>query len=162
MIKCPYCKEIIPDDSWFCDHCGKEMKWCPECRIPKRGTECALCGEKLSDPASYFGADKNEGAGQGPGSQKASASCLEGNGWKLMLAEGQFGRCGGIWPELSSVQYVSGNHGQIRRQGEGWQICDSGSTNGTFINGSRTAPGTWTDINIGDKIKIATVTFNVN
>ena len=39
MIQCPECRQMIPDDSAFCDQCGKELKWCPECKRPKRGTE---------------------------------------------------------------------------------------------------------------------------
>ena len=67
MTKCPYCREQIPDDSWFCDQCGKELKWCPECRAPKRGTECPACGETLLDAGKYFSSGK-------PAGQKAPAA----------------------------------------------------------------------------------------
>ena len=39
MIQCPECRKMIPDDSAYCDQCGKELKWCPQCKRPKRGTE---------------------------------------------------------------------------------------------------------------------------
>ena len=29
MIQCPDRRQMIPDDSAFCDQCGKELKWCP-------------------------------------------------------------------------------------------------------------------------------------
>ena len=175
MTKCPHCREQIPDDSWFCDQCGKELKWCPECRAPKRGTECAACGETLVDAGTYFSGGKSAAKGTadlnnilddlfkdgGFAKHSASASCLEGNGWKLTLKEGQFGRAGGIWPELSAVQYVSGRHGQIRKNGGNWEISDVGSTNGTYVNGARIAPGTWVTLKKGDKVKIATVKFDV-
>ncbi|MBR4734844.1 MAG: FHA domain-containing protein [Bacteroidales bacterium] len=47
MIQCPNCREMIPDDSAFCDQCGKELMWCPECGRPKRGTQCPVCGNDL-------------------------------------------------------------------------------------------------------------------
>ena len=46
MIQCPECREMLPEDSAFCDKCGKELKWCPKCRRPKRGMECPVCGNE--------------------------------------------------------------------------------------------------------------------
>ena len=176
MTKCPFCREQIPDDSWFCDQCGKELKWCPQCRAPKRGTECAACGETLVDAGTYFNGGKPASQSTADlnsilddlfkdgGFGKVAAgtvTCLEGNGWKLAFKEGEFGRSGGIWPELASERYVSGRHGQIRKKGSDWEISDSGSTNGTYVNGTKLAPGTWTTLKKGDKVKIATVKFDV-
>ena len=47
MIQCPECRNMIPDDSAFCDQCGKELKWWPECKRPKRGMDCPVCGSDL-------------------------------------------------------------------------------------------------------------------
>ena len=54
MIQCPDCRQMIPDDSAFCDQCGKELRWCPECRRPKRGTECPVCGSYLVDGRKWL------------------------------------------------------------------------------------------------------------
>ena len=54
MIQCPDCRSQIPDDSAFCDQCGKELNGCPECRRPKRGTECPFCGSDLIPGRKYF------------------------------------------------------------------------------------------------------------
>ena len=54
MIQCPECRSMIPDDSAFCDQCGKELKWCPECKKPKRGTECPVCGSDLVPGRKYM------------------------------------------------------------------------------------------------------------
>ena len=54
MIQCPECRNMIPDDSAFCDQCGKELMWCPECKRPKRGTECPVCGSDLIPGRKYL------------------------------------------------------------------------------------------------------------
>ena len=55
MIQCPDCRAMIPDDSAFCDQCGRELKWCPECKRPKRGLECPVCGSDLIPGRKYLG-----------------------------------------------------------------------------------------------------------
>ena len=50
----------------------------------------------------------------------------------------------------------------MRKNGNNWEISDSGSTNGTYVNGSKLVPGTWVALKKGDQVKIATVKFNVN
>ncbi len=49
---------------------------------------------------------------------------------------------------------VSSNHGEFAPHGDGVEITDKGSTNGTFINGERTSGGV---INPGDAFKIGSV-----
>ena len=90
MIQCPDCRAMIPDDSAFCDQCGRELKWCPECKRPKRGLECPVCGSDLVPGRKYLGGTPPQ------------ASELVGNGWRLVLKPGEFGRSGGMWPELGS------------------------------------------------------------
>lgn len=50
---------------------------------------------------------------------------------------------------------VSGQHAEIRCKADGWTIVDSGSTNGTSINGSRISPGREYILHSGDRVKIA-------
>lgn len=184
MIQCPECRNMIPDDSAFCDQCGKELMWCPECKRPKRGSECPVCGSDLIPGRKYLAGPPSggsqaqesqnttpppQGTSAQPSPQPTSAgpapaawaSRLVGNGWSLVLREGAFGRRGGIWGELGSCQYVSGSHGSIERRGSDWVIIDSGSTNGTFVNGARLTPGSGTVLKKGDKVKIATIEFTV-
>ena len=151
MIQCPDCRQIIPEDSAFCDQCGKELKWCPECKRPKRGTECPVCGSDLisSSPSSVIPSEA---------SVSPAPAALVGNGWRLTLQEGPFGRRGGIWPELSTCQYVSGSHGNIVKAGADWVIEDVGSTNGTYVNGARIQRQA---LKKGDRVKIATLEFTV-
>lgn len=162
-MKCPFCKAIIDDDSWFCDQCGKPMKFCPECRQPKRGTECPACGADLVSAEAFFNPQpKPAQQGREKASQKPmSPTILEGDGFKLTLKEGVFGRTTGIYPEFSSQIYISGRHGELRCVDGLWQIRDIGSRNGTFVNGVKLATNVWTDLHIGDHIKIATTNMTV-
>ena len=203
MIQCPDCRSLIPDDSAFCDQCGKELKWCPKCRRPKHGTECPLCGSDLvpgrkylsgrmsgeaaaPDPVRGFATHPSQPGGWAPPSNDAEGgtplggstspdifsqptvahspagpAALVGNGWRLQLRPGGFGRLGGIWPELGTCQYVSGNHGIIRRGPDGWEMTDAGSTNGTYVNGQRLATGSPVVLKKGDSVRIATLDFIV-
>ena len=209
MIQCPECRKMIPDDSAYCDQCGKELKWCPQCKRPKRGTECPLCGSVLVPGRQYLGGGSGASGGSGlsgasgggagglgssvgasrggaasgggaagglgssggasrggaPFGSTAGASgggivptALVGNGWRLILQEGPFGRTGGIWPELASCRYVSGNHGRISKTAAGWQVEDCGSTNGTFVNGVRIQKQI---LKRGDILRIATLDFTL-
>lgn len=223
MIQCPECRKMIPDDSAYCDQCGKELKWCPQCKRPKRGTECPLCGSVLVPGRQYLGGGSGVSGGSGAsggsgfsgasggaaggfgssgGSGSSGASggaasggasgglggalrggsggsvvsggsgvsggvsgggivptALVGNGWRLILQEGPFGRTGGIWPELASCRYVSGNHGRISKTAAGWQVEDCGSTNGTFVNGVRVQKQI---LKRGDILRIATLDFTID
>lgn len=201
MIQCPECRQMILEDSAFCDKCGKELKWCPECKRPKRGTECPVCGNDLIPGRKYLAmiesgqtpsaqqpqANSPQAQANSPQAQPQSQSqpqaqpastaqapqrtavaaavapptALVGNGWRLQLQEGAFGRVGGMWPELGTCTYVSSNHGVIGRSATGWTITDNGTTNGTYVNGVRLAAGTPTAIAKGNSVRIATLEFTV-
>ena len=150
-MKCPFCRAEIPDDSWFCDQCGKELHFCPDCHKPARGTECPACGADLVSAEEYFKAK--------PAAEKALF--LVGDGLRLPLREGVFGRDGGIYPELAAMQYVSRKHGELRHLSGKWQIRDFGSTNGTFVDGHRLPKDEWHDIAAGSSVKIATSKFTI-
>ena len=158
-MKCPYCKEIIDDDSWFCDQCGKEIKICPECHLPKRGTSCPACGADLVSAKDLQSREKAKEPV--PVQETAKPTRLEGEGLNLPLKEGLFGRTTGIYPELGSQIYISGTHGELRCDKGQWQIRDLGSRNGTFVNGVKLAPNVWTDLHVGDQVKIATTKLTV-
>ena len=187
MIQCPNCREMIPEDSAFCDQCGKELMWCPVCKRPKRGTECPVCGNDLVPGRKYLAGcgntspsanNKADAPGDvsphpsvmpGPSvipseasvSPKDVPSKLVGAGLSLTLQPGTFGRRGGIWPELGICQYISGNHGTVNKAGNDWTITDNGSTNGTYVNGIRLAPGAATPLKVGDKVKFSSLELTV-
>ena len=148
MMKCPFCRAEIPDDSSWCDQCGKPLMFCPECGRPKRGTMCAACGVPLVTAEEHFS-----------GSVETLSLC--GEGLTLPLKEGEFGRAGGIWPELGGFRYISSRHGRISRTAEGWTVTDLGSTNGTFVGGVPLAENAPCPLHKGDIIEIATSKFTV-
>ena len=70
---CPKCKADIPDDSWFCDQCGSELKFCPNCLVPAKGKRCTRCGAVLvSASALNKNVSSNPPVSPGPVSQQAS------------------------------------------------------------------------------------------
>lgn len=160
-MKCPFCKAMIDDDSRFCDQCGKELNFCPECRQPKRGTECPACGADLVSAAVFFTPKPSAKPEPQPEPKTVAPTVLEGNGLRLTLKEGVFGRTTGIYPEFSGQIYISGRHGELRCVDGQWQIRDLGSHNGTFLNGVKLSPNVWTDLHLGDQLKIATTLFTV-
>ena len=182
-MKCPFCQGVIDDDSRYCDLCGKHLMFCPECRKPKKGTSCPRCGELLVSAEEFFAAHNQgeasvqtaapksagqaESAGPKP-SEKIDFSqifdallTLKGEDMTLYVKEGEFGRSGGIFPELGSYKYVSGRHGKLAFEDGEWKICDLGSTNGTAIDGVRLEKDKWYTLRKGQKLKIATLKFTV-
>ncbi len=182
-MKCPFCQGVIDDDSRYCDLCGKHLMFCPECRQPKKGTSCPRCGEMLISAEEFFGDDSAvtpEPSGSSkpmdPAVRSNSPKPLEkidlgqifdalmifkGEGMVLYAKEGEFGRNGGIFPELGNCKYVSGHHGKLAFEDGEWKICDLGSTNGTAINGVKLEKDKWYTLRKGQQLKIATLKFTV-
>lgn len=169
-MKCPCCKEVIDDDSRFCDQCGNELHFCPECRQPKRGTECPACGADLIDGEHFFAmpleSNNVEAVKEDFVPKKAleigkMPKVLEGDGFCLILKEGVLGRTTGIYPEFSTQIYISGCHGELRCLDGQWQIRDLGSHNGTWLNGLKLPANKWESIKVGDQLKIATTHLTV-
>ena len=89
-----------------------------------------------------------------------SCCCTYGTRWQR-LAPAATGWC--LWSSGGHVAraYVSSNHGVIARTATGWTITDNGTTNGTYVNGARLAPGTPVAIAKGNSVRIATLEFTV-
>lgn len=81
--------------------------------------------------------------------------------YTVQLTEGevlQIGRKpaqGGVKKLVLPFPEVSGQHAEIRCKREGWTAVDSGSTNGTTLNGARLTPGREYHVRSGDRIRIA-------
>ena len=51
---CPYCDEEIAEAQFpYCDACGVQVFYCPQCRKPVRRDvkECPACGTKITGAA---------------------------------------------------------------------------------------------------------------
>jgi len=81
--------------------------------------------------------------------------------YTVQLTEGevvQVGRkpaTGGVKKLVLPFPEVSGQHAEVRCKPDGWTVVDSGSTNGTTLNGARLTPGREYHVRSGDRIKIA-------
>jgi class 3 adenylate cyclase len=60
------------------------------------------------------------------------------------------------------IAEVSGQHAEIRSTAAGWTIRDSGSTNGTKLNGDRLSPGKEYRLYGGDRIQVAHIDLLVD
>jgi class 3 adenylate cyclase len=81
--------------------------------------------------------------------------------YSLQIEEGEIleiGRkpaSGGMKKLILPYPEVSGQHAEIRCKASGWTVVDSGSTNGTNLNGSRLTPGKEYQLRPGDTVQIA-------
>ena len=155
-MRCLYCKEIIDDDSFYCDQCGQKLFFCPDCKVLQRGTECPICGATLIGGKEFFSLSPVRTVG---GTADATPWYLAGEGMKLELKAGPFGRTSGIYPEFSSCIFVSGRHGEFAHTPQGWTVMDYGSTNGTYLNGIRLQPNTRYPLKKGDSLKVSRLSF---
>lgn len=66
-----------------------------------------------------------------------------------------FGRSPGETDCVLNASGISRIHGEIRREGELWVLCDLGSKNGTKLNGEALVPHTTYPLRSGDRITAA-------
>lgn len=75
-MQCAFCKEVIDDDSFYCDMCGEEIKSCPSCKKTGKGKVCTACGTPLVTAKSQAGmtGENEKGASQAPAHMGAYAT----------------------------------------------------------------------------------------
>ncbi len=156
-MSCPVCGAEIPEDSFFCDQCGDELRICPRCGRPGKRNWCIHDGEALvaaRELALRDGAGAESAAGERPslpdprmsrsGDSAEPLECLRirspGHHLDLEVRPGTVvGRKSGAWTAVfSSFPDVSGIHARFDYSPlGGWTVTDLGSTNGTFSDGKR-------------------------
>jgi pSer/pThr/pTyr-binding forkhead associated (FHA) protein len=93
-----------------------------------------------------------------------SAAMLRGMSGQFQIragAEMRVGRDPGQCPIFLSEPRVSGVHATLRFDGGQLLVRDETSNNGTWVSGSRIAPGAWTPVPTGTPLRFGPVEFSV-
>jgi len=154
-MQCSSCKEIIDDDSCYCDQCGEQIFVCTVCGRPGKGKRCVLDGKEMIQASEAF-------KGSAPVSDNVKLTS-QIHGIMIEAKNGDIiGRKSGAFTEVfGRFNFVSGTHCKFTKNATGWHIQDMGSTNGTFYNGSQLAPNRLYPILNNTIIKIADVELQV-
>jgi hypothetical protein len=146
---------------------------CPACGTntlvtPGQPSVCFTCGQPL-------GAELSKGGG-GPGGAlafsasasgamaAASAATLRGPSGQFTIRTGsevRVGRDPAKCPILLGEPRVSGVHATLKFDGGQLMVRDETSNNGTWVSGSRIAPGAWMSVPSGVPLRFGPVEFTV-
>ena len=186
----PKCVSQIPDESQFCDQCGKLIMKCPKCEELGTSKFCTKDGSPMqprameplttTPPSSASGAPTAQtspavaapnAAVPDPGATVRSPSPFTGSLLQLLHAGGLqlscasesiLGRKAGPHAAyLAAYSYISGQHGKILLKGGTWYYLDLGSTNGSRLNGSACVAQTEYPIKAKDILELGDQKFQV-
>lgn len=112
--------------------------------LPRELTEIVHNGKRITAPFIQL---------------RALAGKLEGMVWEsaTMLRVGRRSHLEVVLNDIS----VSRLHAELRPTANGWQVHDLGSSNGTYINGTRLDPGEW-PLRLHDILGFGTITLVVD
>ncbi len=182
---CPKCKVEIDSDSYYCDQCGQEIRYCQSCHRPGKGNRCTACGGRMVSAAEYFrqpsfvpvATPSSPAPAPAETAFAASTTLKAPTSVRLVLANGLLGislegvdgavlgRRQGIYqPQLSRFPYVSGAHAQLKFDAlqNHWTVTDMNSSNGTRYNGEPLSPGVPRTLEQGATLQLANVVFTVS
>ena len=180
----PKCKAEIDSDSYYCDQCGQEIRYCQSCRKPGKGNRCTACGGRMIPAAEYMKSSMPYTAASlasqpvsrdaVPASDvatmkvPATVRLILSNGLMGITIEGVdgavIGRRQGIYcAQFSRFPYVSGTHAQLKFDvvKNRWTITDMNSSNGTKYNGTALVPGMPCVLENGATVQLANVMLTV-
>jgi hypothetical protein len=192
-MTCPNakCASQIPDDSQFCDQCGKLIMKCPKCGVLGTSKFCTKDGSPMqprameplttaATPPSASGAPPAQVSQAAPATSAAvsdagatvrSPSPFQGSVLQLLHAggiqlscapESILGRKAGPHAAyLAPYTYISGQHGKLLLKGGTWYYLDLGSTNGSRLNGSACIAQTEYPIKAKDILELGDQKFQV-
>lgn len=175
MIICPKCKAEIEADSWYCDQCGFELRFCSRCGKPGKGNRCTFCGGVM-----YTQAEKMQTTFSGGESTERVRTVTSGSvrGYSVpqlfltntalnVRIEGTNGaiigrKQGPYRLMMADFSYLSGSHAQLKYDAQsGWTVTDMNSTNGTLLNQNRLMPGVPSPLQNGGKLQLANIELNI-
>ena len=139
---CPACGSENPDGSKFCDDCGASLE-------AAAAEEAEEVTEEEEPPETPTGVAKLVVQGTG------TEYILD----KDVIEMGRQSPADGIFPDVDLTDedteaYISRRHARIIRKDDGFIFEDVGSSNGSFINNVRIAPGVQQFLNEGDTIRL--------
>jgi hypothetical protein len=148
---------------------------CPRCQAPRAGRYCENCRYDFSAPAGgaaaawaavitadrdYFDSVQETGQPGGGVEFPAAAAAREVTLTGPQMLIGRRGSGGGAGPDIDlsgppADAGVSHRHALLTAQpGGGWSLLDTGSANGTQLNGADVTPHVATPLHDGDRIAI--------
>lgn len=149
------CQATIPDDSKFCDQCGKAVVAGSSHHAAAAKPEAS--SEPKADAATAFAGRPR----QAMDSQHLKLSLSNGvvvelqSGDILGNAEGPLAQA---WKDAS---LVSGRHGRVESFDGSWTYTDLFSANGSSLNGHFVRPGIPVAVQTGDKLVLGNRSFLV-
>lgn len=175
MITCPSCKTDIESDSWYCDQCGLEIKYCNSCGKMGKGNRCTSCGDQMV-PARLHSKNVNSTVLIQKDISVTSVAASDKTvrvhrEIKLYLVNYPLGirleasnnaiigrRQGPYISVLNSQPYISSKHAVLKcDMGAEWSITDLGSSNGTFLDRVKLVPDIPYQLKPGMKVQLANV-----
>lgn len=163
---CSFCISDIPEDSLYCDQCGKRLMICPECG--KLGSElfCFFDNKILVEYDIELNGIKIKNKKTFRPNKSESKLMLENSSLNLYLKffETDFiGRkYGSAKIQLAGFKQISSKHAEINyKDSLGWQVKDLDSTNGTILNSIKLIPHTNYSFQNKDILALADIEFIV-
>ncbi len=161
QVRCPACgmsTMAAPGQPSVCFSCGQPLP----AEIGKAGGGAnapgfpltgALNAQPLSPPPNPYGVG-----------QASSAATLRGAAGQFTVRSGsevRVGRDPAQCPIFLSEPRVSGVHATLRFESGRLSVRDETSNNGTWVSGSRIAPGTWIAVPAGGPLRFGPLEFTV-
>lgn len=180
MIECPYCQKNVPDDSLYCDLCGKKLNFCPKCRKPGAGRVCGSCGTPMvggaeavrkenpfvsakpaTPPNPFVRKEADRQQAPTPAAQVLKLQCGALTEPFAVQSGARFGRDIQPMNDRKAFDTISSNHGIFTQSARGWTFKDVGSTNGTALNGRRIQTNREELLSDGDTLQMGEIIFKV-
>jgi hypothetical protein len=165
QVRCPACgmnTMATPGQPSVCFSCGQPLP----AEMTKGGGGVAAPGFPPTGAlnAAPLVAPPNPYGSAAPAGTAPTAATLRGPGGQYTVRAGSEVRAGrdpAQCPIFLAEPRISGVHATLRFDGGQLQVRDETSNNGTFVAGTRIAPGTWTPVPPGVPLRFGPVEFSV-
>lgn len=160
IIVCPACSAQNPPGVAFCEDCGASLSDAP---VTSAATAPPVVYDATPHPVASVSA---------PVAAAGRARLVLTNGKgefpleKDTILMGRRSPVDGIFPEVDLTDhdtdsYISRRHGRITRQDSGFVYEDLGSSNGSWVNGSKMQPHVQQPLREGDGLRLGKTEFVV-